>query len=153
MVFRQLLDPLIDQVQAAVAHIGKIHHLVHDRRRNDRSPHPFEMGVAGCLPDDLPVGCFDRTDQTFLYIFTCAVCQFSLKNLNRILGSVIPRLMAAHSVRHHKKITQNTKRLICRVDIILIHLPYHSYICNRKCPHIRLLIFLPKNSLLPHSGV
>ena len=62
-------------------------------------------------------------------------------------------LVAAHSVRHHKKITQNTKRLICRVDIILIHLSYHSYICNRKCPHIRLLIFLPKNSLLPHSGV
>ena len=41
VVFRQLCDPLIDQVKTAVSHIRKIHHMAYDRRHYDRRSHPL----------------------------------------------------------------------------------------------------------------
>ena len=84
MVLRELLDPLIDQIQTAVSYIGKNTSSVHDRRRNYGCPHPLEVFVAGRLLDDLPVGCLDRRYQAFLHILTLAHLQLPPEHFHRI---------------------------------------------------------------------
>ena len=71
--------------------------------------------------------------------------------LDRILGSIISRLVTSHTVCHHKEVLKNSERSVSHINIILIYLSYHSYICYRKCSH---MLLLNSHSLsLPRSAV
>ena len=149
MVLGYLAYLLIDQVETAVSHVGKIQCIANNRCHHQCRPHTFQLDVRRCSFDQFIIRNTDNIAQNLFGFVQGSILQFFPQDSYRIFGRKIPRLVTAHPVGYRKKVRKRPDRLIRHIYIILVDLTLSSHISH--CIYLHL--FLPVCGRSPRHNV